>query len=173
MTHILQHDNSAQSQEWYTPQYIIDAVRDTLFTIDLDPASCEFANEVVMASKYFTRYDNALGNSWYGNVWMNPPYGKTKGRSNQDVWFTKLEQEYLAGNIEQALSLYNVSVGSKWFSRVLRYPTCFLDKRIAFYDSSGEVQKAPRYGNCVVHMGQGVRRFVNSFNSLGVTMETV
>ena len=40
--------------EWYTPPYIIEKAKLVLGTIDLDPASCEYANRTVGASKIYT-----------------------------------------------------------------------------------------------------------------------
>ncbi len=41
------------NNEWYTPNYIIDAARKTMGSIDLDPASSAIANQTVMAKKYY------------------------------------------------------------------------------------------------------------------------
>ena len=61
--------------EWYTPPPIIEAARNLMGSIDLDPASCEAANTVVQAKQYFGINDDALQQHWGGNLWLNPPYG--------------------------------------------------------------------------------------------------
>ncbi len=53
-----------RSNEWYTPSYIIEAARQVLGSIDLDPASCALANQTVKAAKYFTVDDDGLAQSW-------------------------------------------------------------------------------------------------------------
>lgn len=40
--------------DYYTPKPIIEAARKTMGSIDLDPASSFEANNVVLASRYFT-----------------------------------------------------------------------------------------------------------------------
>jgi hypothetical protein len=50
--------NSSASAEWFTPPRYIEAVREVLGAIDLDPASCESANRIVQATRYFTAADN-------------------------------------------------------------------------------------------------------------------
>ena len=46
--------------EWYTPSRILDAARETLGSIDLDPASCAAAQARVQARRFLSRADDAL-----------------------------------------------------------------------------------------------------------------
>lgn len=62
--------------EWYTPSWIMERIRRVLGGIDLDPASCEFANTIVQAKKFYTNDDDGLELEWSGTVWMNHPFGK-------------------------------------------------------------------------------------------------
>lgn len=49
--------NSSASAEWFTPPRYIEAVREVLGAIDLDPASSLAANRIVQAKRYFTEVD--------------------------------------------------------------------------------------------------------------------
>ena len=72
---IAQH--SSESNEHYTPKWIIDICRRVLGRIELDPASSDEANLVVKAHHYFTEQTNGLLQDWRGfeTVFVNPPGG--------------------------------------------------------------------------------------------------
>ncbi|CAM4444417.1 DNA N-6-adenine-methyltransferase [Vibrio agarivorans] len=50
---------------WFTPAEFIEAARNTLGTIDLDPASCLQANNTVKANRYYTEQTNGLDKPWF------------------------------------------------------------------------------------------------------------
>ena len=54
----------AASDEWWTPQFIIEAARVTLGRIDLDPASTFDANKRTNAVIFYTQEDNGLEKEW-------------------------------------------------------------------------------------------------------------
>ena len=87
--------------EWYTPPTIIEAARQLMGSIDLDPASCAEANKVVRAERWFGIKDDALMQPWHGNVWCNPPYGARMIR----VFWRKLAASLNAGEVNRACFL--------------------------------------------------------------------
>jgi len=133
----------SKNQKWRTPKPIIDVARDIMGSIDLDPASSIDANEMIKAGKIFTIEDNGLAQSWkgYGNVWLNPPYGKVlvngKKRSSKMIWLGKLIAEFGAGNIKRAMFLTTASTGEKWFDMIWQHANlvCF-PRRIKFEGTS-------------------------------------
>jgi hypothetical protein len=143
--------HSSKSNEWFTPAVYIEAAREVLGEIDLDPASCEQANRVVKATRFYTKEDDGLKQPWSGRVYCNPPYGRTNGKSNLAVWTEKLLAEYGAGNVTAAIMLVNAEPGTKWFQPLWWFPLCFTDHRIKFYTASGE-PNAPTHSNCFVYL---------------------
>lgn len=62
--------------EWYTPQRYIEMAREVMGTIDLDPASNAIAQEWIKARVFYSQEEDGLSQEWFGNVWINPPYGR-------------------------------------------------------------------------------------------------
>jgi hypothetical protein len=164
--------HSSNSNEWYTPEKYINAIYKVMGCLTLDPASCEFANEVVGANIFYTKQDNGLIKDWYGNVFLNPPYGRTKGKSNAEIWSKKLIHEYECGNVMQAILLVNAVPGNRWFQPLWDYPLCFTDHRIRFYNRNG-VQRSPTHSNCFVYMGSAQDRFASAFSKFGPVITRV
>lgn len=159
--------HSSESQEWYTPNEYVDAVREVLGGIDLDPASCEIANRTVKATHYYTLEDDGLERPWYGRVFLNPPYGKTGGDSNQGKWSDMLIWHYEHGEVDEGILLVNATPSNKWFAPLWDYPICFVDHRIKFYNATDEPSQ-PTHSNCFVYLGPNPERFAKVFNRFGV-----
>lgn len=163
--------HSSASNEWYTPAKYIEAVREVLGTIDLDPASCEAANETVRATFYWKKSADGLLVPWYGSVFLNPPYGKTGGESNAGIWTRKLKQEFDCGNVTAAILLINATPDRPWFQALLLdgHPVCFTDHRIRFIDEHGVQQRNPTHGNAFIYLGPGpqARKFAEVFSQFG------
>lgn len=71
-----EHESSVgNSDEWYTPPEIFDALG---LTFDLDPCS-PGAGHWVPAHRVYTKDDDGLAQAWIGTVWMNPPFGGKHG----------------------------------------------------------------------------------------------
>ena len=62
--------------EWYTPPDLIEAARDCMGGIDLDPASSDEAQQAVKGTRFFSVTDDGLSQPWDGRVWLNPPYAQ-------------------------------------------------------------------------------------------------
>lgn len=173
LTERVQEDEELSSDEYYTPEYIIDAARDVLGEINLDPASCERAQDVVQADTYYDKEDNGLNRDWLGKVWLNPPFSKPQ------PFVMKLIDEYEAENIEAAIILVNNSTETRWGQALLsRYPVCFVGangerrSRISFWrQTPEEPEKSNRYSQMIFYLGKESQKFTNVFSQFGPILE--
>jgi len=159
--------------EWYTPARYVDAAREVMGGIDLDPASCQEANQEVQAAHYYTMQENGLDQPWYGRVWLNPPYNPTDGpRFPQPAWSRKLRREYQIGNVDQAVLLVSAAINKKWLHELFDYPVCLMLERIKFV-RPGKAPEELRYGNIVIYLGPHEQKFSEVFHPFGRVMKAI
>jgi len=159
---------SHKSLEYYTPVYILEAARQVLGTIDLDPASCAAAQLNVKAAAYYTQEQDGLAQAWYGRVWLNPPYSKTEGKSNQELWSQKLLAEYRAGNVTAAILLVKAAFGYKWFEALFDEMTvCLARERLPFIREDGNDDGESKQGTALFYLGPDKARFYTVFQHIG------
>jgi phage N-6-adenine-methyltransferase len=150
--------------EWYTPDAVLDAARDVLGEIDLDPASSEAAQAKVKAKAFFTKEDDGLAHDWHGRVWLNPPYAQPHIAD----FASKMVAERRAGNVTAAIMLTHNYTDTTWFHEAAGCADaiCFTRGRIRFYDTSGELA-SPTQGQAFFYFGDDVDGFAERFASVG------
>ncbi|MEW6129602.1 MAG: DNA N-6-adenine-methyltransferase [Acidobacteriota bacterium] len=159
---------SQLTDEWYTPPFYITLVEQVLTVIDLDPASSEKAQQWIQARRYFTKEDNGLIQTWWGKVFLNPPYGKSEGKSNQAIWANRLLKFYEKGLVEEAILLINSAHGYKWYESLwTRYPVCCVRERIHFVAVDGSIDGQSKKAQTFVYFGRNITRFQKVFSSIG------
>jgi len=159
--------NNSGENEWYTPPEFIAAARGTMGKIDLDPASCEFANCTVKATTIFTKDDDGLTKGWAGNVWLNPPYAQPLiGQFAEQI-----TAEVESGHVKQACVLVNNATETTWFQRMMEQATavCFPAGRVRFLDKEGK-PGAPLQGQVVLYFGKRRSAFVKAFQQFGFVL---
>ena len=161
--------HSSATNGWQTPEYLIQVARCTMGAIDLDPASSYLANERVCAQHIYTIEDDGLAYSWWGRVFLNPPYGLSEAKaSNQGIWTRKLISEYESENVEQAVLLVNAVPDRTWFRALWNYAICFLDHRVRFIDpETGEPKRSPTHASVLVYFGRNITAFEESTSEIG------
>jgi len=167
---------SSESAEWYTPPKFIETAREVLGEIDLDPASCDWANEnIVKAKFYYTKETDGLAHRWTipgtmqpARVWLNCPYGldEDSNASNQFIWTSALIEEYRWKHVSAAISLVNAAIGDKWFNPLYRFPLCLCYERIRFINRDGK-KAQPTKGNAFFYLGREPEKFQARFREFG------
>lgn len=165
---------SSDSNAWYTPSWLVEAARCALGgAIDLDPASCAEANCTVGARTFYTEEDDGLGRPWFGNVFLNPPYGRAGPKSGAGVWLERAVVDHDRGAVTAAVVVLKAAVGYGWFNQVWSRHVCFLTKRVVFTRGTSAPpptssrEYAHPCGTAVVYLGRDTRRFVDAFDRLG------
>lgn len=195
MQQVMQLLTSQLSDEYYTPAWLIDLVRDVLGSIDLDPASCIAAQRIVKANRFYTIADDGLLLNWKApTLFCNPPYGKTNGKQNAPLWSEKFVREYRKGNFGSGILLVNMTPGYEWFEKLWRiFPVCSLRKKVAFVpgtepiikgrnlhlwaqgDEGGEalaIEGDAKKASGIFYAGDDVEKFRAVFEEWGKVVET-
>tara|TARA_Y100000310_G_scaffold291080_1_gene318750 strand:+ start:1141 stop:2013 length:873 start_codon:yes stop_codon:yes gene_type:complete len=146
---------SSDTNEWCTPNIIVERVVKALGSIDCDP--CADPQKAIPARKHFVESDDGLSKSWKGTIYMNPPYG-----SELHQWVNKLTSEYNDGGVTSAIALVPSRTDTKWFRGLRDYPRCFIWGRLRFNDSN----PAP-FPSMAVYFGKALKRFARAFKDIG------
>lgn len=147
--------------DFYTNEIIIEAAREALGGIDLDPASHAIANTVVKANAFYSMHDNGLLKKWAGRVWLNPPF------SDWQPWVKKIAEEWAGGKIESMCVLSATrTTTAKYFADIHKNCTawCVLCGRVPFW---GKRAGSPDDGHAVFYFGNDADRFAGAFGQLG------
>lgn len=159
---------SSRSEEYYTPAEYIEAARDVMGGIDLDPASCDMAQQTVKAGAFFTKEMDGLARPWFGRVFLNPPYGTTSGESNQGIWATRLIEEYECQRVEAGILLVKAALGYEWFESLwYDWPVCFPRQRLSFSMPDGSSDGQSKQGSALFYFGNDIERFTGVFRAFG------
>ena len=158
----LRRQGDESADYWFTPRPFVDACRDVLGGIDLDPFSCWQANEaVVHAKRFFSREDNAFRQEWRAaTVFMNPPY--SRGTCAKAVG--KFLAEFEARRFRRGIVLVNNMTDTRWFRELLdaSVAVCLLTGRLSFVTLDGKRVSGNTRGQCSFlfsQTGHGLNRF--------------
>lgn len=159
------HVYASGDNEWYTQPVYIEMARNVMGSIDTDPATCSYAQEWIQAGTYYTAENTGLDKSWYGNIWLNPPYAAPLLTRFIDKLFLEIE----TGNVSQAIVLVNNATETRWFSRLVRSASalCFTHGRLKFVKSLSDAPHAPMQGQVFVYFGEKCEKFASEFSRIG------
>jgi hypothetical protein len=120
------HDNiNNKSVDWYTPPEIFE---DLGVQFDLDPCQPEEKISWIPADKHYSLKDDGLVQPWFGNVWLNPPYGK-----HTIDWLAKMHEH------RDGIALVFARTDTKWYHEYVAKADAilFMKGRVKFVDGLG------------------------------------
>lgn len=148
------------TNERYTPRYIIKAAKDTMGSIDCDPASNIQAQKIVQALVFHTENDSGLSKNWEGNIFLNPPYS-----AGLHLPFAKkLVHQIKINNIKQAIIITPSDSSPKWFKEYNSIANAIcLTPRIEFYNPY-KASSSNNATNFIFYYGDNIDEFQKYFN---------
>ena len=158
-------DHSADPDELYSPAEYVDAAREAMGGIALDPASCAVANDVVRAERYYAKDDLGQTRDWRADsVRLSPP--RSAPAFDQFVW--RMAADYEAGVFRQGIALVDSDTESDWFQTLGASADAiiFPPKRARFWRADGDGEKAksaaPPGGHALIYFGDRPDRFLDA-----------
>tara|TARA_Y100000401_G_scaffold117409_1_gene126087 strand:+ start:2293 stop:2808 length:516 start_codon:yes stop_codon:yes gene_type:complete len=108
----------ARAENWATPRAFLDWLKEEKgFKPDLDAAASATNTK---ASMYFSKADDSLTKDWFGNVWLNPPYGRQIPK-----WVEKCNKEIQRKEVHSIYLLLPARTCTKWFHELIM-PNAYL-----------------------------------------------
>jgi hypothetical protein len=150
--------------DFYTPKEIVDAARNAMGGIDLDPASHWQANRVHKIPKYYHLSRSAHDNPWFGRVWLNPPYG------NNAPWFECIKKYWDAKEVEQLCMISPVWV----FNTQQAIPIMDRSSAMVILTPTPEFWGHPNgrtgvnHPHAVIYLGHRAKEFRDAFRDYGM-----
>ena len=170
--------HSQKSNLWYTPETVLNAAREVLGYIELDPASDAHGNERVQAERFLTEADDGLTAPWGTprSVFLNPPGGKVGNRSRAELFWLRLMNEranighaiFLAFSLEQLQTTQKPGQLS-----LMHFPVCIPSKRLRFHYRNHD-KVSPTHANCVTYVPGKIdltSTFLSVFSTIGMCKE--
>lgn len=150
---VVEHESIGQSDEWYTPKYVFDALG---LWFDTDVAS-PGANIVPYIPAVIHITENSLDKNWFGRVWMNPPFG---GQGAYQDWAEKFIEH------GRGVALCPSRTGTKWFVNFVSKAdgVLFWSPRIKYYNPSKPNASSPGFASVLVAKGEQETRALKKLN---------
>ena len=120
---------SSANHNWTTPRPLLATLTSILGRVDLDPCAPEIHAHRTTAHHHITAADNGLLLDWFGNVFLNPPYGRSLPH-----WIAKVQTESQRPDVHSIIALIPARTDtSYWHRHVVGHAhVWFLQGRLSF-----------------------------------------
>jgi transcriptional regulator with XRE-family HTH domain len=140
--------NSSTSENWETPQKLLEQLYSAFGAFDLAPCSPSSNRRTapVRAKVYYTQDDDGLSLPWFGTVYMNAPYGRRLHN-----WTAKAKAEVEQGSAEVVVGLLAARPDTSYWHRDIAgsASVLFLRGRLRF----GNAEQVAPFPSCLVVWG--------------------
>ena len=142
------YEAAGESDEWYTPRYIFDAIG---LRFDLDVAAPHGGPRYVPAKAWLTPVEDGLRSSWNGLVWMNPPFGHMRQKRQ---WLSKFFEHC------NGIALVPDRTSAPWFQEYapMADAICWVAPKIKFERPDGSIGASPGTGTALLAAGSTAAR---------------
>lgn len=134
-------ESEGQSNDWYTPKYIFDALG---CVFDLDVAAPVNGPLHVPCLAHLS--ERSLDAEWSGFIWMNPPFG---GRNGLIPWLDKFMKH------KNGIALVPDRTSAPWWQQASDYAefVFFINGKVKFIRPDGSLGKSPSVGTTLFGIG--------------------
>lgn len=165
VTHYAHRASTLETDERYTPEWVLDLVTSVLGEIDLDP--CADPRLRVKARKHFTKEDNGLEHPWSGRVFLNPPFSKSSD------WVRHLSLYVAGGFVTEAVVLLPVMALTNKSARLLMRQQAegfvLLERKLSFLDSEYEpIGEMSSFPFALIYVGSNYSNFLSVMGDVGI-----
>ena len=153
---------SSETDEWATPPDFLRPLAEAVGGFDLDAAAG--AEESPIAEYVYTEDDDGLAQSWFGTVWVNPPY------SDMKKWTEKVISELHRDEVDAILYLCKGDTSTNWWHAAVTEASAvgMIDSRLSF---GGESNSAP-FASHVFVFGDVNNTVLDTLNRRGTVFTT-
>jgi DNA N-6-adenine-methyltransferase Dam len=132
-----------QTDEWYTPAHVFNALG---CSFDMDVASPGSVVTPWIPAKTFISADG-MAASWRGFVWMNPPFG---GRNGLVPWLHKFFEH------RNGIALTPDRTSAPWWQQFAPRAEMilFVSPKLKFIGADGKPGDSPAQGTCLMAAGR-------------------
>ena len=156
MSHYDDHDSG---YGWGTPAWVVDPLSAAIGGFDLDPASG--AEPKPYAEVRYTESDDGLSSDWFGDVWLNPPYG----RNANPEWAERATNQFFESDVDTITALIPAATDTGWFQdhyAKADYIT-FIRGRVEFEGGDGR----PSFASVIASFGDFSPEYTQALGELG------